>query len=667
MSNFRSMLALAAAVACFSANALAAQSPLTVGKPLSGTVAGKDTARFTLRADSAFVVRIRVDQQPGDVALRLIGPKKIVLRAVDAVRTGREELFVLTVDQGEYQLQVLAADSVGGAFAVTLLANEELSSDPKQLTHQLLAPWDRKDGPGAAVAVWRGGKTLLAKAYGMANLGYDIPFTVATPTNIGSTSKQFTAFAMMLLVEEGKVALDEDVRKYIPELRDFGQKITVRNLLTHTTGYRELYNSVGLTGRRIDESDYVGREEYIALIQRQPSLQNAPGAEFNYNNTAFGLAAMIIARVSKQPFDEFMAQRVFAPIGMTHTRVRADVRVPVKGATVGYSRAASGVWRDLGDLGGSMGAGGIYTTLADLQRWAQNLANPKVGTKAGIAQMMTPFTMTNGKSTGYGFGLFIDTQNGQQRVHHGGADVSHRSMLALYPALGAGITVQSNDGSFDSSIAFRLAEAFFPELAPKPEPVTTTFDAAKWDAKKFDAFAGQYSLDAAPQFVLSFTRSGDTLYTQATGQGKLRMLPTSDTSFALQGVVASVEFVRDAAKKVTGAILVQGGARQPASRLVGPVAAPWTPTAADLARVAGRFYSEELETFWELSLKDGKLMVSQRRSGDGVLKPTKKDTFGGASPAGEFTLVLERDRAGEVIGFYVDVARSRDIRFARVK
>ncbi|MFY7948325.1 MAG: serine hydrolase domain-containing protein [Gemmatimonas sp.] len=624
---------------------------------------GKDTARFTLRADSNTVVRLRVDQRPGNVGLRLLGPRNTVVRAMNGSAKGPEELLVITNEAGAYQLQVVAADTTGGAFAVTLLTNERLSTDPKRQVDQLLALWDRRDGPGAAVAVWRGGRTVFAKAYGMANLAYEIPFTVSTPTNIGSTSKQFTAFAVMLLVEEGKLSLDDDVRKHLPELKDFGQVVTVRNLLTHTTGYRELYNSLTLTGRRLDESDYVGREEYIPLVNRQPALQNAPGTEFNYNNTAFGLAAMIVARVSGMPFEAFMAQRVFGPIGLTHTQVRADVRVPVKGATVGYSRSDKDVWRDLGDLGGSMGAGGIYTTLGDLQKWAEHLANPTVGTKASVAQMMTPFTLTDGKSTGYGLGLFVDTQNEQKRVHHGGADVSHRSMLALYPDLNAGITVQSNDGAFDSSIAFRLAEAFFPELAPKPVVARAPFDASKYEAKKFDEFAGQYALDAAPAFVLTFSRAGDTLYTQATGQGKLRLTPTSDTSFAVQGVQASVEFSRDAATKVNGATLVQNGARQRASRREGPVAATWAPSATELAAISGRFFSEELETFWDIALVNGTLVAKQRRATDVPLRVTAKDTFTG----GAVTLTLERDRVGQVIGFYANVARSRDIRFARVR
>jgi hypothetical protein len=214
-------------------------------------------------------------------------------------------------------------------------------------------------------------------------------------------------------------------------------------------------------------------------------------------------------------------------------------------------------------------------------------------------------------------------------------------------------------------VAFQIAQAFFPELAPKPLVAAATFDAATYDPKQFDQFTGSYPLDAAPQFVLTFTRAGDTLYTQATGQMKLRLRPTSDTSFAVQGVPASVEFIRDAAKKVTGAVLVQGGARQKATRQSAAVvvAAPWRPTVAELNALSGRYYSEELETYWEFVVSDGKLVVKHRRLSDIPLTATTKDTFSG----GAFTLTLERDRSGQAIGFYANATRSRDIRFARVR
>ncbi len=312
-----------------------------------------------------------------------------------------------------------------------------------------------------------------------------------------------------------------------------------------------------------------------------------------------------------------------------------------------------------------MGAGGIYTTLADLQKWAENYQRPRVGTAAGIAQMMSSFVLTDGKPSGYGFGLFIDKQGTQKRVHHGGADISHRSMLAVYPDLDAGVTVQSNDGGFDASLAFRIAAAFLPELRPAA-PTTaaaapSAFDASAWDVKKFDAFVGRYALDAAPQFVLTFTRSGDTLRTQATGQGAIRIFPMSDSTFDLRVVPATITFHRDAQGKVTGLTLHQNG-DQKATRLVGDGEKPWVPTAAELAAYAGRYFSEELETFYDLVAKDGKLIVTNRRTDPAAITPSARDRFGAGDGT---TVVFERDRNGVIIGLYAGNGRTRDVRFVK--
>ena len=654
------------AIALLSAtSALGAQSPLTVGRQVRDTLARVDTARHRVDADSGFIIRLAVDQVSADTRVRILSPSGSVLRNTNASPRGTERLQIETTEKGVHQVQVTPVDSAAGEYVITLVAQEPLSTDPKKLVDQLLAPWDRRDGPGAAVSVWRGGRTLFAKAYGMANLAYDIPFTVTTPTNIGSTSKQFTAFAVMLLVDDGKLSLDDDVRKHIPELPDLGKTVTVRNLLTHTSGYREIYNALVLGARRFDEGDHVSRDEIIALVQRQPSLQNAPGAEFNYNNTAFALASIVVERVAKQPFAEFMAQRVFAPLGMTHSTVRADRHATVRGATTGYSRAPNGEWRDLGDLPSSMGAGGIYTTIGDLQLWVENYAKPRVGKAESIALMMTPFTLTNGKSTGYGMGLFIDKQGPLTRIHHGGADISHRSQLAYYPGINAGVTVQSNDGGFDSGLAFRIAKAFFPEITP-PVTAAATFDPASYDAKRFDQFVGRYALDAAPQFVMTFSRSGDSLIAQATNQPAIQLTPTSDSTFTLRTVQASITFHRDAQGKATGLTLHQNG-NQKATRLVGEPAKAWVPTASELAEYAGRYFSEELETFYDITVKDGKLVVAHRRMAATNFLPGAKETFSGTGDAANITVVFERDRNGQVIAFYAGNGRARDVRFARVR
>ena len=497
----------------------------------------------------------------------------------------------------------------------------------------------------------------------MANLAYGIPFEVGTPTNIGSTSKQFTAFAIMLQAERGTLSLDDDIRTHLPELPEFDETITVRHLITHTSGLREFLNLLSMTGRRSDHGDYIDRDEVIEIVQRQPALQNAPGAEWNYNNTAFGLAATIVERTSGQDFHAFMTEHVFGPLGMTGTMVRPTPEHIVPDASVGYGPSSDG-FRELRDLGGAVGAGGIYATVGDLQTWVENYAAPKVGSAAIFDAMMTSYVLTDGEKTGYGYGLFVDEQRGLKRVHHGGADIAHRSMLAYYPEINAGITTQSNHAGFDSSVAFRLADAFFGEhMAPKEEEGDETFDPASYDPADFDELVGRYALDAAPTFIIAVSREDDTFYAQATGQPRLEIVPTAELTFRLIQVEASLIFERNDEGAIDGATLDQNDQLQHATRLDGDEAVAWEPTVDDLENFAGRYFSQEIETFYTLAVEEERLIARQRRRGDMDLTPGDEDTFTG----GAMTLAFERDRNSQVIGFYLSNVRTRDVRFERVR
>lgn len=661
-------LALTVASLFVTADLLAQPAPLTPGRAVRAALASGDTARYRVDLEANSLARLTVDQLSVDVRVRVLNAGGQVVTGANGAQRGQEHLQFESAAPGSFQVQVIPVGEAGGDFAITLVRREPLATDPRRLADQLLAPYDRRDSPGAAVAVWRGGRTLFAKAYGMANLTHEVPFTVTTPTNIGSTSKQFTAFAIMLLAEQGKLSLDDDVRKHIPELPDLGTVVTIRHLLTHTSGYRELYNAILIEGRRIDYGDHIERDELIRLVQRQPTLQNAPGAEFNYNNTGYGLAALIVERVSGQSFPDYMAEHVFGPLGMRHTMVRASSRHIVPGRSEGYLPGDGDGWRVATDLSAAMGAGSIYSTVSDLQRWVENFSRPRVGASASLEAMMTPFTLADGKSTGYGFGLLVDTQGALKRVHHGGADIAHRSQLVYYPEIDAGITVQSNHAGFDTGVAFRLAKAFFSREMDPPAVAAAeaTFDPATYDATRFDEFVGRYALDNAPAFVLTFTRAGDTLYTQATGQQRFPIYPTSDSTFALRVVEASVSFHRNAEGVVTHATLHQGGAQR-ATRLVGEAAPTWKPSVEELRAFEGRYFSEEFETFYTVRLVDSSLVAEHRRLEPVTMAPGEVDTFAAAALGAPVTIAFERDRVGRVIGFYIGSGRTRDVRFARVR
>lgn len=379
-----------------------------------------------------------------------------------------------------------------------------------------------------------------------------------------------------------------------------------------------------------------------------------------------------------QDFPVFMQENVFGPLGMTGTMVRPSIRHIVPNQSEGYTPTPDG-YRQIGDLGAAVGAGGIYSTIADLQTWVENYANPRVGTAEIFDEMMTSFVLTNGEETGYGYGLSVDEQRGLKRVHHGGADVAHRSQLVYYPEINAGITVQSNHAQFGSNVAFELAAAFFEDameaVADAGEGAGAAgaaeegeadaepdFDPDAYNPEDFDEFVGRYALDAAPNFILTFTREDGTFYAQATGQQRLEIVPTSDSTFTLLVVEASVTFLRGDDGEVNAAILHQNG-DQRATRLEDDeVVEAWAPTVEDLADFAGRFYSEELETFYDFAVEDGELIMRQRRMGRVVLSPGDEDSFSG----GGFSFAFERDRNGKVIGFYLSNVRTRNVRFGRV-
>lgn len=546
--------------------------PITAGQVVTDSLPAGATHAFTVALDADHFVFGEVEQRTVNVRITVRDPAGDVVRRFDGARRGLERFSFDADSAGEYRIELdMTADSAG-SYALNLMRVEPIASEPAARVDQLMVAYSG-DVPGGVVGVVRDGRLVFARGYGMASLEYDVPFAAETPTNIGSTSKQFTAFAIMLLKEQGKLSLDDDIREYIPELPDFGKTVTLRHLLTHTSGYREFINTIVLTGRQLLEGDYIDRSEVIKVVQRQPELQNDPGAEFNYNNTAFGLLSMVVERTTDTPFAEWMHENVFLPLGMRNTVVRATPTQLVEGRAQGYGPAPTGGFRLVPDLGASMGAGGIYTTVVDLARWIENLQTGRLGGKAVIDAMTTRNTLTSGDTTSYGFGLFIDEFRGLRRVHHGGSDIAHRSTFMTFPDVRGGVVVLSNNASFSGAIPTAIAETFLAdELAAAAE--ATPEKAAEQEA--------------------------------------------------------------------------------------------WSPDAAELEAYAGRYFSEELETFYTIVIDDDKLVLRHRRFDDIVLTAgSKPDSFTGGFPVAEAR--FERDGDGQVTTLLVGNVRARGIRFERVR
>ncbi len=278
-------LAISTSIILFSiAGNLSAQQLLSEGMVVKGTLSTTDTLVYQFDVGLDHFVLGELNQISVNVSARLSDPNGQVLGTGENPSRGSMILPFENMDEGRHTIEVFSQTGETGSFELSLKSVRPLATDPSALVNQLMAPYDRTDSPGAAVSVWKDGVNLFSKTYGMANLTYGIPFELDTPTNIGSTSKQFTAFAIMLLNDRGELSLDDDIRKHLPELPEFEHLITVRNLITHTSGLREFLNLFTMAGRQLDNGDHIDRKELITIVQRQPALQNPPNTEWNYNN-----------------------------------------------------------------------------------------------------------------------------------------------------------------------------------------------------------------------------------------------------------------------------------------------------------------------------------------------------------------------------------------------
>lgn len=516
-----------------------------------------------------------------------------------------------------------------------------------------------EDGPGAVVAVVEGGEIVFAKAYGLANLEHKVPMTRETVLDIGSTAKQFTAFAIVLLSQEGKLSLDDDIRSHLPEVPDFGYTITIRHLVHHMSGLREIYNALMMEGWQA--GDGIAQEDALQLTARMNELNFEPGTEYLYCNTAYMLLADIVSRVSGVPFPEFMAGNVFGPVGMKNTTIMASFGQSIPGAAESYGPAEGGGFVRIFDNSTIQGAGGIYTTVDDLAAWMSNYADARVGGPEVIEQMQQRGVLASGDTLGYAFGLTIGESRGLRTLGHGGSSAGYRSSFTYSPEVDGGVIVLSNFAGFDGSIPGQVAEIFFGdrmEPVEGPEPTEAAAEGpveVEVAEEVLEAYVGEYQL--APTFILSVTREGTDLFVQATGQGRNRVTASSDSTFYFRDV-ASFTFHRDADGSVPNLTLHQNGDHVANRRQ------PYTPSAERLTRLVGRYYSTELQTVYTLVVEEGKLMGKHRRHDDFELTATEEWVYGGPNFFAEVR--FERDEAGGVTGMRVSNGRVRNLLFEKL-
>ena len=410
----------------------------------------------------------------------------------------------------------------------------------------------KAEGFSGAILVARDGKVLVSKGYGMADLENDVPNTPETKFRIASVTKQFTAAAVLLLQERGKLSVQDSVCKHVAPCPEAWQPVTIHHLLSHTAGMPD-FTGFPDYARTMRETATV--ESLITRFRDRP-LDFKPGENFRYSNSGYVLLGHVIEKVSGQSYESFLRENIFGPLGMTNTGYDRAAGI-VKRRARGYAAGPDGpVNANYLDMSIPFAAGGLYSTVGDLYLWDQALYGEKILKKPSLDAMFTAVR------DDYGYGYRVNKLFNRRHAVHGGGIEGFRTTINRFPDDRVTVIVLSNyEAGQAGRIARDLAAVAFGEKYEVP--VVRTL--AKVDPKIYDAYVGEYQL--APDFVFTITREGDRLMMQATGQGKAEAFPASETNFFFKVVRADITFVKDAEGRVTSLVLNQGGRQQTAKKI----------------------------------------------------------------------------------------------------
>jgi CubicO group peptidase (beta-lactamase class C family) len=523
--------------------------------------------------------------------------------------------------------------------------------------------FDRTDSPGCALGVYQDGKILYARGYGMASLELGVALSPRSVLDVGSISKQFTAMSMLMLQKEGKLNLDDPIRKYIPEMPAYGDKITLRRALSQTSGLRDLYVMWGQTGRAF-AGDTV---DALRIITRSAEPNYEPGSRYLYTNSGWILAAQIVYRLTGKTLAQFAEERIFGPLGMKDTRYLADASMIIPGLATAYSPRQGGaagfrVARSAYD-GAIMGAGAVHTTVEDFGKWLNNYDVGEIG-GPDIVEIMTTATKLNngnpaasGANLAYAVGLTVGTLRGLRVVSHGGSWAGYRGHFYRFPDQRFAVATFCNlSTSGPDSLARKVAGIYLGDrMQPDSALIWTT------------------ALNAAPrvEVPVSSLRSltgvwrnvergevrrtrfiGDTLF--SLGGERTRLVPLDGGRFRA-GTSSEIRFDGDPPTRM---IVRTSGDSVTYTRADTTAVTP-----AQLTEFAGEYRNDEIEATHTWKVEKGQLVVYANNRRLGVLEPSYKDGF----TRGDNVIDVQRDAKGRITGFVVEAGRVRHLRFTRVR
>ncbi|MFY9551089.1 MAG: serine hydrolase domain-containing protein, partial [Thermoanaerobaculia bacterium] len=492
------------------------------------------------------------------------------------------------------------------ALAALGLAPTPDAADPTAKVDALFKDYDRSDSPGCALGVYRDGRILYTRGYGMANLELAAAVTPQTVFDIGSTSKQFTAFAIQLLARDGKLSLDDDIRRWVPEIPDYGKQVTIRHLLHHTGGLRDYIVLFELQGVLVE--DLTGDADVLEVMAAQKAPNFSPGEEHLYSNTGYFLLSVVVKRASGKSLRDFAAERIFGPLGMRHTQFNDLHTRIIPNRATGYSKAEDGGFGiDMSDWE-QTGDGSVLTTVEDLQRWDQNFYEPVVGDAKLIEAMQQTGVLNSGKKLAYASALYLAAYRGLPTVSHGGSWAGYRAQLLRFPRQRFSVACLCNNGGAanPSRLAYQVAEVYLGDLM---KPAEAPPEAKKAGAVRFGVslpdlkrLAGAYRNPESGQIVelgLGANKLGGQVYGR-----KITLEPVAPGRFRVDGIPGArseavfTAGVQGARPRLDVTTTDEDGDVE--RETFEPVSI-WRPAPGELAELAGTYASDELSTTWRLS------------------------------------------------------------------
>lgn len=551
-------------IACLTAHS---QTVLKAGKSVKADLKLKETQEYTVSLKAGQFAAVRIRQISIGVYFAVFDPKGTLLRQDDLNGINFKEF--VTIDStiaGEYKIVVGwdHGEPQSGAYEITLDRIERAGKNPVAKTKQLVDSWYSAQSPGAAVAVIKNNEVVFKSVKGLASVEHNAPITNSTVFETASVSKQFTAFAIAMLADQGALAMDDDIRKYLPEVPDLGKKITVKNLVHHTSGLRDWDLGFQLAGYRVD--DVTTNEMIMNFVARQKQLNFDPGEASSYSNTNYVLLAMIVERVTKRSFSDWTKDNMFAPLGMHNTFFKMDNPDVIKNEAFSYASDGPPFKLRRGNLA-AYGTASLHSSIDDLIKWVNNFDQQKVGSKKVHEMIVAIPALNSGQKFGYAFGNEMTFYRKTRLIQHLGLTLGYRASIRRFPRQKLAVIYVSNDGN-DATYnrAVNIADLYLAELEPLPPPVLYTFPALEnlnkkqtVPAEELTSYTGSYYSDEL-----------NTVYDVAVSNGELTARHPRTGAIVLQRAAADsfttatpfmqkLDFVRDDQKEVTAFKVTSGG------------------------------------------------------------------------------------------------------------